>query len=723
MTGNPAPTGLYSALTDKLEAGPASEGGPGIWNALAELVDPAEFRPEIAPDVEVRIFRLKWGNDYAMLANPRDLLHYHLEVEEAELLPLMDGTRTVKDIVVERFRGSGEMELSGLADLVQMLYAGNFLTRKYVDVQRAVERGLNPVSSRRARAGQFAKTLSIEWEGAHRLVAWFYRAGLKRVFHPIALVLSSLVVVAGFAAFLSVQGSGMFSLTGQSVAAESLVLLGLSYILTFIHELAHALVVVHYGRRVKSAGFMIYFGSPAFFVDSSDALMLDRRQRMMQAFAGPFAELVVAGLASIAIWAAPDSVAADVLYKFALLNYFVIFLNLIPLLELDGYFILADLIQVPDLRPKSLRFIRYDLWRKIRKREHVTKQEAGLALYGILGILFTIFSLYTAAFFWREIFGGLVSQLWTGGPVGRLFLVGLALFLMGPALRGLIGLIRAVGRAAREIWRKVRFRMETGWRVEAARLIDALPMFEDIPEAALSDLAGRVRLRSFPPGKPIVRQGDRPEAFYVVRRGTFHVVEEDPETGKEHVLRVIGSGEAFGELGLVDGRPRSATVRAVEAAQVFEADKSTFDHLLADMIHVPEFAPTLQSVAELRGLAPFATLEASALAELLDHGAWVSVAPGETIIEQGEVGDSFYVIGSGRVEVSKHGGLVRTLGPGEYFGEIALLMDVPRTASVVAGTPARVFKLDRAGFDSVVAKAFRRGTLDPTAAIGRTWQH
>ena len=42
------------------------------------------------------------------------------------------------------------------------------------------------------------------------------------------------------------------------------------------------------------------------------------------------------------------------LYKFALINYFVIFLNLIPLLELDGYWILTDLIQVPDLRPRSL---------------------------------------------------------------------------------------------------------------------------------------------------------------------------------------------------------------------------------------------------------------------------------------------------------------------------------------------------------------------------------
>ena len=136
--------------------------------------------------------------------------------------------------------------------------------------------------------------------------------------------------------------------------------------------------MAHYGRRVKSAGFMIYFGSPAFFVEASDSLMMERGQRIMQSAAGPFAELVLAGLASLAIVAFPDSGGADLLYKFAILNYFVIFLNLIPLLELDGYWILSDLIQMPDLRPRSLQFIQRDLWHKLRVREHFTPQEVGL---------------------------------------------------------------------------------------------------------------------------------------------------------------------------------------------------------------------------------------------------------------------------------------------------------------------------------------------------------
>jgi putative peptide zinc metalloprotease protein len=722
----PAGRGVFGVVARALEeAGPrqAGEDGAGFWNDLAIRVDPAEFRPQLAPDVEVKEFPLRGGGNYAMIANPRDLLHYRLEPGEIELLPLMDGTRSVKEMVVERLRESGDLELSGVADLVRQLRVGNFLTTPFFDVPAVVQRVIDPVSTARERARAFAKTLSIEWKGAHRVVDWFYRHLLKWFFIRWVTVLSSLVAVAGALAFWSAYRTGRFELSGTSAASESLILLVMNYLLTFMHELGHAVVLAHHGRRVKSAGFMLYFGSPAFFVESSDSLMLGRRQQISQSFAGPFTELVIAGLASGFVWAFPESGVSPLLYKFALLNYFVIFLNLVPLLELDGYFMLADFIQVPELRPRSLQFIRYELWHKLRRREKFTKQEIGFGLYAVLGIAFTILSILWSIYFWKEVFGELVSSLWNGGTSGRVLLIVLALFITGSVVRGAITLGRALLRRVKGLVQAIRFRLQTKWRVEAARLIDALPIFEDLPEEILSDLAGRVQLRSYAAGKPVFRQGDRPEAFYVVRRGTLHVVEEDPDAGNERVLRTLGRGESFGELGLVDGTARSATVRPVEDSQLFVVDEATFDRLLSDAIDVPEFAPTLQAAAELRQVPAFAALGADDIAEVLAHGQWLNVAPGESIIEQGQEGDAFYAILSGQVEVSEDGKLARTMGPGSYFGEIALLMDVPRTATVVARTPLRLFRLDREGFERAIAGAFRRGTLNPAAAIDRTWQH
>jgi CRP-like cAMP-binding protein/Zn-dependent protease len=693
-----------------------------LWRTLDRLTDPALFRPRLAGDVELKEFRLRWGNDYAMIRNPRDLIHFRLEAAEVPLVRMMDGTRTVKELVVEHLKGSGNLDLDGVIELVQQLNEGGFLDRRYVDAYAAVGWALRP-GALRAKGREFLRTLSIDWSGADPLVRWLYRSGFRWFFAAPAVVLGAMLGVAGLVAFVALVRGGRFSLSGNSVAGEFLILLTLNYVLTFLHELGHALVIVHYGRKVKAAGFMVYFGSPAFFVEASDALMLDRRQRIVQAFAGPFAELMVAGAASLYALAVPESPISSVLYKFAVLNYFVLFMNLVPLLELDGYWILSDLIQVPDLRPRSLAFIRHDLWHKLRVHERLSRVEAGLALYGIVGLAFAAFSFYTGFFFWREIFGSLIARMWNGGLATRALLVALGLLVAGPVVRAGIVMARSLVRRLRAEWDQLRFRLERGWRVDAARAIDALRMFEDLPVDVLDEVAGRVRLLAAARGQPIVRQGARADAFYVVRRGALHVVEENPERDTERVLRTLGPGESFGELGLLEAAPRQATVRAAEESQLFVIDKGTFDELLADAARAPRFAPTVQAMAELRGLPPFAHLEAGDLVELAERGRWVNVPPGQDIVVQGQPGDAFYALGSGRVEVLENGRRRNVLGPGAWFGEVALLLDVPRTATIRALTPVRAFRLDRESFDRLVGDAFHRGTLHPHAVAERSQRH
>jgi CRP-like cAMP-binding protein len=230
-----------------------------------------------------------------------------------------------------------------------------------------------------------------------------------------------------------------------------------------------------------------------------------------------------------------------------------------------------------------------------------------------------------------------------------------------------------------------------------------------------------VALRSLRPLQPVFRQGDRPSAFYVVRRGRVAIEEEDAETGDTQVLRILERGESFGELGLLGSAPRSATARAVDESELFEIDKGTFDRLLADPIHAPDFAPTLATLAELRAHPLFSTLGSADLSELLQHGRWITAAPGDELIHQGDEADAFYAIRSGQVDVVRDDRLVRTLGPGAHVGEIALLRSVPRTATIVARTPVRAFRIDREGFDRVIADAFRRGSVKGTTE--RTWQH
>ena len=157
MAGPAGIGGVYAAVRARAQT---SQPGPvNLWERLEAQVDLASQKPRLRDDIEIKVFRSRWGNDYLMIANPRDLLHYRLPASDLELLQTLDGTRTVKQIVVERFEESGELELSAAIDLVRTLYQGNFFEETYVDLGSMVERALDPASDRRRTARKFARTL------------------------------------------------------------------------------------------------------------------------------------------------------------------------------------------------------------------------------------------------------------------------------------------------------------------------------------------------------------------------------------------------------------------------------------------------------------------------------------------------------------------------------------------------------------------------------------
>jgi MFS family permease len=128
--------------------------------------------------------------------------------------------------------------------------------------------------------------------------------------------------------------------------------------------------------------------------------------------------------------------------------------------------------------------------------------------------------------------------------------------------------------------------------------------------------------------------------------------------------------------------------------------------------HVPEEQLRLLSANQIFAPLPPPTLEQ--LAESLDE---VRVEPGRVVVRQGESGDRFYLVRDGTMRVAVNGRDVQTLGPGDSFGEIALLRDVPRTASVIADTDAVLYALDRDTFISSVT-GFAQSLSAAEAVIG-----
>ena len=107
-------------------------------------------------------------------------------------------------------------------------------------------------------------------------------------------------------------------------------------------------------------------------------------------------------------------------------------------------------------------------------------------------------------------------------------------------------------------------------------------------------------------------------------------------------------------------------------------------------------------VALLRQTPIFGPLGLASIERVARNLIPIEVASGDIVIREGEEGDRFYVIRTGAVEVSRRGDPLAKLGAGDFFGEIALLRDVPRTATVVASEPTSLRALERSQFLAAV---------------------
>jgi CRP-like cAMP-binding protein len=132
-----------------------------------------------------------------------------------------------------------------------------------------------------------------------------------------------------------------------------------------------------------------------------------------------------------------------------------------------------------------------------------------------------------------------------------------------------------------------------------------------------------------------------------------------------------------------------------------------------------------RELALLRGVPLFAPLTLVVVERLARAMVAGRHAAGESVVSQGEAGDAYFVVGDGRATVTIDGEPVRELGPGDGFGEIALLEDRPRTASVVADGPLETFALPRDAFleavtgSPVSARVAAQLVADRLSAPGR----
>ena len=225
----------------------------------------------------------------------------------------------------------------------------------------------------------------------------------------------------------------------------------------------------------------------------------------------------------------------------------------------------------------------------------------------------------------------------------------------------------------------------------------------------LAEVQRRIAPTAFAPGSVVVRQGEPGEHFFIVTSGRAEVCVTQPD-GRVVPVDHLRPGQYFGEMALLGRRPRRATVRASADAplEVIALDAATFNELVAAS---PGLRDELQGIVSLRQMQSqveaLADVGREDLRRLAVDAPTRVFAPGETILRQGDLGESFFFILEGEVEVVVRRGdaeaLIDRLEPGRYFGELALLGDRRRTATVRAAGDGvtRLLELDEAAFHAL----------------------
>ncbi len=253
-------------------------------------------------------------------------------------------------------------------------------------------------------------------------------------------------------------------------------------------------------------------------------------------------------------------------------------------------------------------------------------------------------------------------------------------------------------------------------------------LFATLDEAVFSQVGAAFEERAIPAGAYLFKEGDDADDLSVVVEGTFEVFLEGGVP-----LQALGPRSVVGEIALVLGGKRSATVRALEPARVLTLSRQRFDDLLERHPQVMSpFTRALQQRMRRTWIARhlqdiFGRLEPDALREIEELLKWVHLSSGQELFRQGDVADGAYivVVGRLRVVVRTPEGTERVIDetePGQWVGEMALLTGSERSATVYAVRDSELVFLSQKVFDQLI-EAHPRASLQTARQLVARLQH
>ncbi|MCC7388894.1 MAG: PqqD family peptide modification chaperone [Phycisphaerales bacterium] len=394
------------------------------------------MKPRLRPHVQItrQFYR---GRRWHVVRDPSSNQFYRLNPIAHEFVGLFDGTRTVEEIwkiVLER-HGDAAPTQGEAIQLISQLYNSNLLSADVSpETEQLLRRGRERTKQKATQQAIGIMYFKIRVFNPDRYLAWIEPL-LRPLLNVWGFGLWALFVIFAMAQVLP-EWETLKSGFDSAIAPANWGWLIVVFIVTkAIHETGHGVICKRYGGQVPEFGFMLLVLFPAPYVDASAAWALPSKwKRMAVGAGGMIFELFVASVAAL-IWKnSPDgSVVRQVAYNAMFTaSLSTILFNANPLMRFDGYFILSDLLEVPNLMQRSMKMLQY-LWKvhvfRLKNETPPTGSPAEatiLVVYGVAAMVYRVFLFIsiTLSVMGRLFAIGLVLAVWTGVmwfvlPVGK----------------------------------------------------------------------------------------------------------------------------------------------------------------------------------------------------------------------------------------------------------------------------------------------------------------
>jgi putative peptide zinc metalloprotease protein len=428
-------------------------------NAVSEMLQAASRRVlpmRMRPDLVVGVQHFQ-GQKYYVVKDPLSLAFFRFQEEEFALLQWLDGRRSLSDLQQEfetRFAPQ-KITPQEIWRLVASLHeSGLVLSDRPGQGAALLERGA--LRRRRQRWMRLANLLAIRFRGfdpdglltvLHRAVGWVFSPGV--VAACLLLVLSAVLLVT---IELDAVGRRLPAFQQFFSPVNVVWLLGAMAGAKVLHELGHALVAKRFGTSCHEMGLLLLVFMPCLYCNVSDSWMLPSKwRRAAIGAAGMYVELVLAAVATWVWWLSePGLVHHLCLGIMFVCSVSTLLFNANPLLRYDGYYILADLVEIPNLRQKATAVVQRFLARLCLGLQPPEdpflprRRRAFLACYAVAGAVYRW--LVLAAILW---FLHTVLRPWRLEVLGNLLVLATVVGLLVLPLVNLVRLVRVPGSTQR----------------------------------------------------------------------------------------------------------------------------------------------------------------------------------------------------------------------------------------------------------------------------------